>query len=100
MTRVLEVFSDGNHVMIMLKDLAPKAESSLKRHVHLHFRRKENRHLTLEETKGSILMVATWPQAWMPSRLKGAGLQSSGIGLAFYFLYNLEPQLKVGYKVH
>lgn len=86
--------------MIMLKDLAPQAESSLKSHVHLHFWRKENRRLTLEETKGSILMFAIRPQARTLSRLKKSDLQSSGIGSAFYFLYNLEPQLKVGYKVH
>lgn len=100
LTRVLEVFSCGNHLRIMLKDLAPKPESSLKSHFYLHFRRKKNRHLILEETKASILMFAIWPQAWMLNRLKGAGLHSSGFGLAFYFLYNLEPQLKVGYKVH
>lgn len=86
--------------MIMLKDLAPKPESSQKSHFHLHFRRKKSRHLILKETKGSILIFAIWPQAWTLNRLKGAGLQSSGLDLAFYFLYNLEPQLKVGYKVH
>lgn len=69
--------------MITLKGLAPKAECLLKSHFHLLFRRKENKHLILEETKGSILMFEIWPRAWRLCRLRGAGMQSSDIDLAF-----------------
>lgn len=71
LTSVLVVFSYGNHPMIILKDLTPKAESPLKSHFHLHFRRKENKHPILEEGQGihlDVWILATGMEAEQAQR--------------------------------